>query len=131
MSKSYGNTIDLFAEGKALKKSVMGIVTDSTPLEAPKDPDKCNVFALYRLFATKAEQDALAQRYRAGGMGYGDAKKLLLEKIDAAFGPARHKRAELAAKPAYVDGVLRDGAAKARAEAQKTMELVRGAVGLR
>ena len=99
MSKSYGNTIDIFAEGNALKKTVMGIVTDSTPVEAPKDPDKCNVFALYGLFATEEEKAALAARYRAGGMGYGEAKKMLLEKINAFFGPARERRKQLAAHP--------------------------------
>jgi len=79
MSKSYGNTIDIFAEGKELKTAVMRIVTDSTPVEAPKDPEKDNVFALYALLATAAELEALANRYRAGGLGYGDAKKLLIE----------------------------------------------------
>ena len=91
MSKSYGNTIEIFAEGKPLKKTVMGIVTDSTPVEAPKDPDKCNVFALYSLFATTRRRRRLAARYRAGGMGFGEAKKMLLEKINAYFGPARRK----------------------------------------
>jgi tryptophanyl-tRNA synthetase len=130
MSKSYGNTIEIFAEGNALKKKVMGIVTDSTPVEAPKDPEKCNVFALYSLLATAAEKAALAERYRAGGMGYGEAKKLLLEKINAYFEPFRAKRKQLVADPAYVEEVLRRGAGKARAEARKTMELVRSAVGL-
>lgn len=130
MSKSYGNTIEIFAEGGGLKKKVMGIVTDSTPVEAPKDPEKCNVYALYSLLATPAEKDALAQRYRAGGMGYGEAKKLLLEKINAYFEPFRAKRKQLAADPEHVEKVLRDGARKARAEAHKTMELVRSAVGL-
>src|SRR5262249_15615321 len=74
MSKSYGNTIDIFAEGNALKKVVMSIVTDSTSVADPKDPDRCNVFALYSLFATPEEQAELAARYRAGGMGYGEAK---------------------------------------------------------
>src|SRR5437773_1208802 len=76
MSKSYNNTIEIFAEGKPLKKSVMGIVTDSTPVEAPKDPDKDTVFALYGLFATEEERVALAARYRAGGMGYGEARQM-------------------------------------------------------
>ncbi len=131
MSKSYGNTIDIFAEGNPLKKTVMGIVTDSTPVEAPKDPDKCNVFALYSLFATDDEKTALAARYRAGGMGYGEAKKLLLEKIDAYFGPARVRRKELAANPQQVEEVLKRGAQKARAEARQTMALVREAVGMK
>jgi len=129
MSKSYGNTIEIFAEGKALKKSVMGIVTDSKPVEAPKDPEACTVFTLYKLFATQEEQAALAERYRAGGMGYGEAKTKLLEKIDVFFAPFRERRKNLAADPAYVEGVLKEGAKKARTEATKTMELARTAVG--
>jgi tryptophanyl-tRNA synthetase len=131
MSKSYGNTIDIFAEGNALKKMVMGIQTDSTPVEAPKDPDRDTVFALYGLFATDEEKVALATRYRAGGMGYGEAKKLLLAKTDAYFAPARERRKKLAADPEYVEGVLRRGAQRARAEARATMSLVRKAVGLK
>lgn len=131
MSKSYGNTIDIFAEGKTLKKVVMGIVTDSTTVADPKDPTQCNVFALYSLFATEEEKAALAVRYRAGGMGYGDAKKLLLEKIDAFFGPARERRKELVSTIDTVEDVLRKGAARARAEAQQTMDLVRSAVGMK
>jgi tryptophanyl-tRNA synthetase len=131
MSKSYGNVIEIFAEGKALQKTVMSIVTDSTPVEAPKDPTRCNVFALYSLFATEEEKAALAARYRAGGMGYGDAKKLLIEKIDSYFAAARERRKQLQQNPAYVEEVLRCGAQRARAEAQKTMELVREAVGMK
>jgi tryptophanyl-tRNA synthetase len=131
MSKSYGNTIEIFAEGNALKKTIMSIVTDSTPVEAPKDPDKCNVFALYSLFATDDEKAALAARYRAGGMGYGDAKKMLLDKINEHFAPARAKRKELAAQPDRVEAILRQGAERARAEARQTMALVRKAVGMK
>jgi tryptophanyl-tRNA synthetase len=140
MSKSYGNTIEIFAEGKGLKDAVMGIVTDSTPLEAPKNPDTCNVFALYKLFATAAEQSALAEQYRTPmlnaqsrkgrAFGYGDAKKLLLVKIDAYFAPAREKRKQLAADPETVESILRAGARRARAEVQLTMDLVRRAVGM-
>jgi tryptophanyl-tRNA synthetase len=131
MSKSYGNTIEIFAEGKPLQKTVMSIVTDSTPVEAPKDPERCNVFGLYSLFAKDEEKAALAARYRAGGMGYGEAKKMLLEKINAHFGPAREKRKQLAAHPEQVEDVLRSGAKRARAEARETMELVRQAVGMK
>jgi tryptophanyl-tRNA synthetase len=131
MSKSYGNTIDIFAEGKPLQKVVMGIQTDSTPVEAPKDPSRCNLFALYSLFATEEEKAGLAARYRAGGMGYGDAKKLLLQKIDSFFAPARERRRQLAADPEFVEGVLRRGAQKARAEARGTMAQVRKAVGMK
>jgi tryptophanyl-tRNA synthetase len=131
MSKSYGNTIDIFAEGKPLEKVIMGIKTDSTPLGQPLDPDKCNVFALYSLFATDAEKAALAADYRAGKIGYGQAKKLLKAKIDERFAPFREKRKELAANPELVENVLQEGARNARAEAQVTMDLVRRAVGLR
>lgn len=130
MSKSYGNTIEIFQEGKALKKRVMSVVTDSTPLEDPKDPEKCNVIALYRLMASEAEVEEMKARYRAGGYGYGDAKLALLEKIDAHFGPFREERKRLAADPGYVEKVLREGGARARAEAEKTMRLVREAVGI-
>jgi tryptophanyl-tRNA synthetase len=133
MSKSARpvNAIDIFAEGKALQKTVMSIVTDAAPVEAPKDPDANNVFALYSLFATEEEKAALAERYRAGGMGYGEAKKLLLAKINEHLGPARERRKQLAADPDYVEDVLRRGAQRARAEAQQTMALVREAVGMR
>src|SRR5262245_2937064 len=97
MSKSYGNTIEIFAEGKALKDTVMKIKTDSKPLGTPLDPDTCNVFAIYSLFATDTEKADLAAKYRAGSIGYGEAKKLLLAKIDEYFGPARQKCKELAA----------------------------------
>ncbi len=131
MSKSYGNTIDIFAEGKALQKTVMSIVTDPTPVEAPKSPEGNTVFELYSLFATEEERQELARRYRAGGMGYGEAKKMLLAKINEHLGPARERRKQLAADPDYVEDVLRRGAQRARAEAQKTMALVREAVGMR
>jgi tryptophanyl-tRNA synthetase len=131
MSKSYGNTIDVFAEGKPLEKTVMGIKTDSTPMGQPLNPETCNVFALYSLFATDEEKAALAADYRAGKIGYGGAKKLLKAKIDAYFTPFRAKRKELAARPDTVEDILRAGAKKARAEAQTTMDLVRKATGLR
>jgi tryptophanyl-tRNA synthetase len=130
MSKSYGNTIDIFAEGKPLEKTVMGIKTDSTPLGQPLDPDKCNVFALHSLFASDEEKAALAAEYRGGKIGYGQAKKALKAKIDTYFGPFREKRKQLASQAGYVEDVLRDGAQRARAEAQQTMALVREAVGI-
>ena len=131
MSKSYGNTIDIFAEGKPLKKVIMSIVTDSTPLEAPKNPANCNVFALYSLVASPAEKEELAAKYQAGGMGYGTAKTLLLEKLEYFFAQARARRKELVNNLDYVEKVLQQGASKARAEAQQTMDLARRAVGLR
>ncbi len=130
MSKSYGNTLEIFSEGKPLKKRVMKILTDSKELEDPKDPETCNVFALYKLFATEAELADLAERYRAGGMGYGHAKTALLDKINEHFGPMRARRAELAADMDYVNDVLRQGAEKARALACETLAKARQAVGL-
>jgi tryptophanyl-tRNA synthetase len=131
MSKSYGNTIEIFAESAALKNAVMKIVTDSTPVDAPKDPEKDNVFALYSLFATPQERDELAARYRRGGMGYGEAKKMLLAKVDSHFAAARAKRRELARDPSIVEGVLRRGAERANTVAHETMRKVRAATGLR
>ena len=130
MSKSYNNTIEIFQEGKPLKKQVMKVVTDSKQLEDPKDPDSCNVFSLYKLFATEAELADLAERYRAGGLGYGHAKTELLTKINEHFGPMRERRAELAADMDYVEDVLRQGADKARAAARETLDNARAAVGL-
>ncbi len=130
MSKSYGNTLEIFGEPSALKKRVMQIVTDSTPLEEPKNPDTCNAFALYKLFATDDETAELATRYRAGGFGYGTAKKELLAKINEHFAPMREKRAELEKNPDFVNDVLRQGAEKARTEARKTLQAARKAVGL-
>lgn len=130
MSKSYGNTIDIFGNPKAVRKTIMKVVTDSTPLEDPKDPDSCNVFALYKLFADEAEQAALAARYRAGGMGYGEAKQALADKFEAHFAPYRTRRAALEQDPGYVEDVLRDGARRAREAMQPVREAARRAVGL-
>ena len=130
MSKSYNNTIEIFGEAKAVQKRIMGIKTDSKTVEEPKDPDTCNVFKLYKLVAQPAEIEALAARYRAGGMGYGDAKKALAAAVEAHFGPMRQKRAELAANPDYVEQVLREGAEKARARARATLERARRAIGV-
>ena len=131
MSKSYGNTIEIFAEGKALEKKVMSIVTDSTPVADSKDHLKCNVYTLYSLFASEEEKKQLAEKYQAGGMGYGEAKKSLLAKINTYFESARIKRKELAANPGVVEEILREGARKARAEARATIDLVRDAVGMK
>ncbi|NOU35448.1 MAG: tryptophan--tRNA ligase [Kiritimatiellaceae bacterium] len=130
MSKSYDNTLEIFGDPGILKKRVMQIVTDSTPLEDPKNPDACNAFALYKLFATDAEAADLAARYRAGGFGYGTAKKELLAKINDYFAPMREKRAELEKNPDFVNDVLKKGAERARAETRKTLQAARQAVGL-
>lgn len=130
MSKSYNNHIELFGSKKETKSRVMRIVTDSTPLEDPKDPDTCNVFALYKLFADEAEQQAMADQYRAGDFGYGTAKKALFEKLWNYFEPYRARREALAADPDFVESVLQRGAAKARIEAGKTLQAARKAMGL-
>lgn len=130
MSKSYGNTIEIFEAGKKLKKKVMSITTDSKTVEDPKDPEKCSVFTLYKLFASESDQAELAKQYRAGGMGYGDAKKTLLESANAYFADARAKRDVLTADMAYVEDVLRAGAAKARSKGKEVLDRVRSACGL-
>lgn len=130
MSKSYGNTIGIFDEGKTLKKKVMSIETDSTPLEDPKDPDSCNVFALIKLFADDEKREEIAGKYRAGGFGYGHAKKELLGMIEDYFADARRKRKELENNMDYVMDVLREGGRKARKRAEEVMEPVREVTGI-
>jgi len=130
MSKSYGNTIEIFADEKALRKRVMSIVTDPTPVEAPKDPDKCTVFTLYRLFATPDELADLDRRYRAGGTGYAVAKEMLFEKIRAHFSPFWQRRLELAGQREQVEKILAMGAEKARAIARPTLRKARRKTGL-
>ncbi|MCF8042877.1 MAG: tryptophan--tRNA ligase [Desulfarculaceae bacterium] len=130
MSKSYGNTLEIFAPEKYLKKKVMKIVTDSTPVEDPKDPAKCNVFALISLFMDEQEKAALAERYRAGGMGYGEVKKELFARMWEYFAPYRAKREELASNLDYVREIMAKGADKTRAVAVDTLDLVRSRVGL-
>ncbi|MBT6068814.1 tryptophan--tRNA ligase [Candidatus Peregrinibacteria bacterium] len=130
MSKSYGNTIEFFAPENVLKKQVMGIVTDSTPVEDPKDPEKCNVFQIFKLFLDENEQKELADRYKNGGLGYGDAKKMLLERILDYFGPYRKKRVELEGNLDYINSVINSGNEKANQRALKTLEEVKKAVGL-
>ena len=130
MSKSYDNTIDIFTDKETLRKRVMSVVTDSTPVEEPKDPDRCNLFALYRLFGSEDEVEALRTRYLAPGLKYSDVKKALIERIWNFFEPQRAKRAELMKDPDSIRDVLRQGAAKARAIARETMVMVRERVGL-
>lgn len=130
MSKSYGNTIDIFAPEDVLKKQVMSIVTDSTPLEQPKDPKKCTVFKLFSLIATQQETQSLEEKYQKGGFGYGDGKKLLFEKILETFLPYREKQKKISKDLAYIEEILRKGAEKARNIATKTKNDVRQKVGL-
>ncbi len=130
MSKSYDNTINIFDEGKSLKKRVMSIQTDSTALEDPKDPDTCNVFALIKLFADDEKKNEIAENYRAGGYGYGHAKKELLMLITDYFAEGREKRKELEKDMDYVHDVLREGGKKARQRAETVMEPIRSKTGL-
>ena len=129
MSKSYGNTIQMFATKAELKKQVMSIVTDSTPLEEPKDPEN-NITKLYELFATKEELAEMKRKFSEGGYGYGHGKTELLNKILEYFGEARAKREELVKNPEYLEEVLRKGAKKARAMAIEKLKEVKKAVGL-
>lgn len=130
MSKSYNNTIQMSATPKQIKQAIMSIVTDSTPLEDPKDPDACIVYQLYKLLETPEKIAEMADNLRAGGYGYGHAKKELLEAFNRKFEPFRERRAELAEKPEMVKEILAAGAARARAEARKTLDAARHAVGL-
>ena len=130
MSKSYNNTIQMSATPKQIKQAIMSIVTDSTPLEDPKDPDSCIVYQLYKLLETPEKIAEMADNLRAGGYGYGHAKKELLEAFNRKFEPFRERRAELAEKPEMVKEILAAGAARARAEARKTLDAARHAVGL-
>ncbi len=131
MSKSYGNTIEIFEPEKNVKKKIMRIVTDSTPVEEPKDPDKCNVFALLKLVASTDELAQWEKRYRGGGMGYSQAKKRLAELMIDYFKPFREKRTELENNIDYVKKVLADGAERAKSVAGATLARARDAVGLR
>ncbi|WLD11344.1 tryptophan--tRNA ligase [Planctellipticum variicoloris] len=130
MSKSYGNTIEIFEPAKALRKKIMSIKTDSTPLEAPKNPETCPVFTLYKLFSDEPQQNALADRYRAGGMGYGEAKQALYDAAMTYFGEARQRRERLAADPEGLQQILRAGAETARRKGQEVLQRVRDACGL-
>lgn len=130
MSKSYGNTVEVFEEPKKLRKKLMSIKTDSTPVEEPKNPDTCSIFTLFKLFANAEEQEALAARYRAGGMGYGEAKQALYEKAEAFFAPARERRAALAADLPYVREVLAAGAKRAREKARGVLDRAKEACGV-
>ena len=130
MSKSYGNTIDLFGDPKETKARIMRIVTDSKGLEEPKDPKTCNIFALYKLFATDAQRAEMEANYLGGNYGYGHAKKALLAIFEETFAPFRARRAELQANPDYVEAVLRNGAERARATAAATLDKARQEVGL-
>jgi tryptophanyl-tRNA synthetase len=129
MSKTYGNTIEMFAGQKTLKKSVMGVVTDSTPVEEPKNIDTA-LFQLWSLFAEKDEREEMFARARAGGLGYGDVKKDLLARLLDFFGPMRERRDALAARPDDVEDILCDGARRAREISGPVLAAARDAAGL-
>lgn len=131
MSKTYGNTIDLFAPEKQVRKAIMSVVTDSTPVEAPKDPQRCHVFALLRLFAGEEELSDWERRYREGGTGYGEAKQRVFELFLEHFGEARRRYEALRQRPEEVEAALAEGARRAREVADEVMAAVRRATGLR
>ena len=130
MSKSYDNTLPIFGEEKPMRKRVMKITTDSTPVEAPKPTEASTILALYELFATTAEYSAMVADHENGGTGYGDFKKRLADAYWDYFAPMRARRAEITADAGYVDQVLAEGALRAREEAGRVLARVRKAVGL-
>lgn len=130
MSKSYGNVLPLFAPAKELRKAVMRIVTDSRPPEEPKNPDENNVYNIYKHFATPAQLAEMRTGFQHGGLGYGTAKQMLYELLEAQFGPARAEYDRLLANPAHLDTVLLAGAQKARAVATPMLARLRRAVGV-
>ena len=131
MSKSYGNNIDIFGDEKETRKRVMSIVTDSTPIEAPKDPERSTIVQLYSLFASKGGLSKMKEQFHKGGTGYGDFKKELFEKLWEYFAPMRKRREEILRDKGYIDGVLTRGAKRANEVANQVMQRVRKAVGLR
>ena len=131
MSKSYGNNIDIFGREKEMRKRVMSIVTDSMPVEAPKDPTKSTILKLYSLVASKDEIAAMREQFLKGGTGYGDFKKQLFEKLWEYFAPMRKRREEILADKLYIDNVLASGAGRANEIANQIMKRTREAVGLR
>ncbi|MEE2716819.1 MAG: tryptophan--tRNA ligase [SAR324 cluster bacterium] len=130
MSKSYNNVIPLFAPEKTLRKAVMKMQTDSRTVEESKEPDTCGVFALYRCFANEEELAALAARYRAGGMGYGEAKQLCFERMNAELAAPRERYDALRSSPEELEGILEAGRDKAKVVAREVLARVRNRVGL-
>lgn len=130
MSKSYGNTIELFDEPKAMRKKIMRIATDSRPMEDPKDPVGDHLFDLYKLFATPAQIEEMANLYRRGNFGYGEVKKALADAADVFFEVPRQRRAELSADPERLRQILGDGAQRARAKAAQTLRRAQESCGI-
>lgn len=130
MSKSYGNTIEIFAEEKQLRKQIMRIETDSKTVEEKKDPEGNTIFELYKLFTQKKEQEAMAAQFRAGNFGYGEAKQILFEAANTFLTPLREKRKIIAEDPKHIRKILEEGGEKARIRAKRKMEKVQKKVGL-
>ena len=130
MSKSYDNTIEIFAPEKELRDKIMSIVTDSTPVKEPKDPDTNNVYLLYKLFASPEDAEVMAEKFRKGGYGYGDAKKELFNLVMDCFGQYRENREKIVTDISYIDEVRKKGAEKARNIASELLAKVRKAVGV-
>jgi len=131
MSKSYGNTIDIFGPEKPIRKRIMSLVTDSTPVEEPKPTDGNALYQLLKVFAPAEDREWVERAFSEGGVGYGDMKKRLFEYFLATFGEARARYQELKADPAEVERILAAGAEKARETAAPLMDEVRRAVGIR
>jgi tryptophanyl-tRNA synthetase len=131
MSKSYDNTIEIFEQAKRMRKQIMRIVTDSRPMEEPKDPETDHLFQLYSLFASAPDREAMAAKYRAGGFGYGEVKKALADAADEYFGEVRERREALAASPEKVREILGDGAQRARRKAGEVLRRAQQACGVK
>lgn len=129
MSKSYGNFIDVFLPEKKLKKQVMSIITDSTPLEEPKNPDECNVFAIYNLLGKETQVNDLRKKYRTGNFGYGHAKTALFELIMDEFASQRSEYSRWMSDKSALDNELMKGAEKAKNVAVDTLTRVRSVLG--
>lgn len=130
MSKSYGNDIGIFEDDASVKRKIMRMVTDSTPVEDPKDPSTCNAFQLFALFATEEERADMERRYREGGVGYGEVKKRTIELFHRCLDPLRERRRALERDPDFVRDVLRQGAKRARSHAAEVLERARTACGM-
>ena len=130
MSKSYGNVISLLAPEKQFRKAVMKITTDSKSVDEPKDPENCSVFALYKCFAGKKEQEDLAGRYLAGGLAYGEAKQLCFEKLNAELKGPREIYQQIRNDKKKLNGILESGRDKARLIAREVIDRVRNKIGL-
>ncbi len=131
MSKSYNNMLEVFEEPKSLRKKIMRIVTDSRPMEQPKEPQTDHLYVLYSLFVGEAERESMAALYRRGGFGYGEIKKALADVAVDYFAEARQRRQELEAHPERVREILGDGAAKARAKAAEVLSRAQRACGVK